>query len=173
MKKILLNLLLISITMSGHSQNKNMELEAFNIIGITTETTNANGQSITDIGKLWQQFEQEQIATKIPNIVSNEVFSVFTDYESDYTGAYRVIIGFKVSDLEEIPEGMVGRSFKAGSYTRFMAKGKVPQSIAQTWQSIWKEDEKQKRRYTADYEVYGPKSQQGERSEVDIYIAVE
>ena len=39
----------------------------FNIIGISVETTNENGKSVEDIGKLWEQFYSEGISDKIPN----------------------------------------------------------------------------------------------------------
>ena len=48
----------------------------------------------------------------------------------------------------------------------------MPQAIVDSWKEIWSRDKELKRRYTVDFEVYGPKSQQGDQSEVDIFIAV-
>lgn len=173
MMRTLFVILSVAFITSGKAQSEAITIEDFNIIGISMVTTNKNGQSIKDIGTLWQRFEKEQIAVKIPNIISGEVYSLFTDYESDFSGKYLTIIGFKVSDLNRIPDGMIGRTFKGGSYKKFTAKGEMPQAIAKTWQTVWSEDKNLKRKYTVDFEVYGPKSQKGADSEVDIYIAVE
>jgi len=49
----------------------------------------------------------------------------------------------------------------------------MPDAIVNAWKEIWSMDSELKRRYTADFEVYGKKSQQGDSSEVEIYLAVE
>jgi predicted transcriptional regulator YdeE len=43
----------------------------------------------------------------------------------------------------------------------------------ETWKEIWDKDKELNRKYTADFEVCGEKSQNGENSEVEIYIAIE
>lgn len=65
-----------------------------NIIGLAVRTTNANGQSAEDLGKLWGQFMSE-VAFKIPNAISEEIIAIYTDYESDYQGSYTAIMGRK------------------------------------------------------------------------------
>lgn len=77
----------------------------FKIIGISVETTNQNNQAAIDLGKLWQQFYSEEIFNKIPNKDSEEVYAIYTSYESDYTGKYTTIIGQRVSSLDHIPDG--------------------------------------------------------------------
>lgn len=49
----------------------------------------------------------------------------------------------------------------------------MPNAVMETWKEIWTKDNELNRKYTADFEVYGEKSQNGENSEVDIYIATE
>lgn len=146
---------------------------AFKIIGISIESTNEGGKSIEDMGKLWAKFYADRISEKIPNKASEEIYSIFTDYESDYTGKYRVIIGHKVNSLENMPNGLVGREFEGGKYIKLIAKGEMPNAIVDTWKKIWEDNDKLNRRYTADFEVYGAKSQNGAESEVDVYIAIE
>ena len=148
-------------------------LADFKIIGISIESTNEGGQSIEDMGKLWEQFYADGISDKIPNKISDEVYSLFTDYESDYAGKYTAIIGHKVESIEKIPNGLVGREFKGGRYTKLTAKGEMPDAIVDIWKKVWKEDKKLNRRYTVDFEVYGLKSQNGSKSEVDVFIAIE
>lgn len=166
-------LVLLTIVFSCKHQNRYMEqhIADFKIIGISIESTNENEKSIEDMGQLWGQFYADDISKKIPNKESDEIYSIFTDYESDYTGKYTAIIGQKVTSLEEIPNGLVGREFKGGKYVKLVAKGKMPDAIIEVWKRVWKEDKKLKRRYTADFEVYSAKSQNEVDSEVDVFIA--
>jgi len=147
-------------------------MENFKIIGISTETTNQNNQAAADLAALWQRFYAEEIFNKIPNKESEDVYAVYTDYESDYTGKYTTIIGQRVTSLGNIPDGFVGREIKNEKLLRYKAKGEMPQAVLETWQEIWANDIALYRTYNADFEVYGEKSQQGVDSEVEIYIGV-
>ena len=146
-------------------------IKGFKIIGIAIETTNRDGKAAEDLGKLWEQFYAENISGKIVNKKSDAIYSVYTDYESDYTGKYTCIVGLCVESLEQIPDGLIGREFESGTYLKFIAKGQMPNAVSKTWQEIWKKDKELNRTYTADFEVYGPRSQNGENAEVAIYIA--
>ncbi|MBT0548539.1 GyrI-like domain-containing protein [Riemerella anatipestifer] len=143
----------------------------FKVIGISTRTTNKDNKSKEDLGKLWGQFYAENIFEKIPNKVSDEIFSIYTDYKSNYTEEYTTIIGVPVSTLNEIPSGLVGREFEAENFQKFVAKGEMPNAVINTWIDIWNRDEELNRKYTYDFEVYGGNSQRGQDSEVEIYIA--
>ncbi|MFB1003357.1 MAG: GyrI-like domain-containing protein [Bacteroidia bacterium] len=146
-------------------------IDSFKIIGLGIETT--NGKSAEVLGKLWEQFYSDNIPSKISNKKGDEIYSIYTDYESDYTGKYTCVIGLKVDSLDKIPNGLIGREFKGGKHQKFVANGQMPNAVIETWQEIWKKDKELNRKYTADFEVYGKKSQNGENSEVDIYIATE
>lgn len=148
------------------------KIEPFNLIGISVQTTNQNGQALQDLGKLWGQFFNDGIVEKIPNKINQEIYSIYTDYESDYTGKYTTIIGMQVSSLYNVPAGLVGREFKGGNFKQFTAKGEMPKAVGDTWMNIWSNDASLNRAYTYDFEVYGLKAQNGEQSEVEIYIAV-
>ncbi len=147
-------------------------IEGFNIIGISVRTTNEGGKAAKDLGNLWSRFFAENIPAKITNIMSNEMYAIYTDYENDYMGEYTTLVGFKVSSLDDVPEGLTGRAFEGGSFKKFVAKGEMPDSVVNEWQKIWSADKELNRAYTYDYEVYGDKSQKGKDSEIDIYIAV-
>ena len=97
-------------------------MKALKIIGIATQTSNNDGQAIEDLGKLWAQFFGDNIIVKIPNAISSNIYSVYTDYESDFRGKYTTIIGLEVSTLDEIPEGMVGREFQPQIFKKYIAK---------------------------------------------------
>ena len=150
-----------------------MDLQKFDIIGISVRTTNENGQCSIDIGALWQRFFAEDVMAKIPNKLSSEIFSVYTDYEKDHTKPYTVILGCKVKDLETIPAGMVGRKIGSGKFVKFVAKGNLMQGVVYNeWQKIWKAEAELNRTYHADFEVYGQRAANRESAEVDIFISV-
>lgn len=145
--------------------------KGFKIIGISTETSNKDGEASAAIGALWGQFISENLLGKIPNQLNSDIVCIYTDYESDYKGKYTCLLGMKVSSLDQIPNGLIGREFPGGHFQSFLAKGGLPEAIVETWQDIWNQDETLDRSYTYDYEVYDDRSRLGEESEVDIYIA--
>jgi len=138
----------------------------FKIIGISIRTKNANNQAQQDLGKLWRQFYSENIIAKIPNKISSSILAIYTDYESDYAGEYTAIIGVPVSTLDEIPSGFVGREFEADTFRKFVAKGEMPQAVADTWGDIWQQDKELNRKYSYDFEIHDGSD------EVEILIAV-
>lgn len=144
----------------------------FNIIGIAVRTTNQNNQAQQDLGNLWGKFFADGIFDKIPNKSSNDIFAIYTDYKSNYTEEYTTIIGVPVTELSHIPEGLIGRAFGASEFEKYIAKGEMPNAVVEVWQKIWQNDQTLKRAYQYDFEVYGAKSQNGENSEVEIYLSL-
>ncbi len=169
MKMIFFISCLLIIT-SYNVEQKAEKMEVKKIIGISVVTTNENGQSNKDIGALWGKFFE--MSSQIPNKISDDIYSIYTDYETDYTGKYTAIIGFEVSTLNEIPNGFIGREIGGGKYKKFLAKGEMPRAVVETWKKIWEKDAELNRRYTNDFEVHGVNSQNGSDSEVEIFIAV-
>jgi len=149
-----------------------IQIETFKVIGIQVRTTNKDGQSKIDLEKIWNRFFSENIYETIPDKLDGDMYSIYTDYESDYTGAYTTFVGCRVGTLEDIPDGLIGLEIEGGQYIRYVAKGKLPNAVMNTWKEIWQSDSDLNREYTVDFEVYGPKSQNPENAEVEIYIAV-
>jgi len=146
-------------------------MNSFKIIGISVETTNQNGQSGVDLEKLWGKFWGENIQDQITNKVNDDIYAVYTDYESDYTGKYTTIIGVPVNSLECIPNGFMGREFTLGKYKKFVSIGKMPEAVLNTWMEIWNDNEL-RRSYSADVTVHGQKYYDGDHAEVETYISV-
>lgn len=144
----------------------------FKIIGISIRTTNKNNQSQKDLTNLWKQFYSDNVVGITSNKVSDEILAIYTDYKSDFTEEYTTIIGVPVSTLEEIPNGLIGREFQPDNFQKFTAKGEMPNAVVKTWIDIWSRDRELKRKYSYDFEVYGAKCQNGENSEVEIYLAI-
>lgn len=148
-------------------------IQQFHVIGISTRTTNANGQAAKDIEALWGRFWNEEIQKQIPNKVGDEFYAVYTDYETDFTGPYTTIIGLPVSSLDSIPQGFIGMTIETGSYKKFVSKGKMPEAVFNTWVEIWNNKEfNLKRAYKADFTIHGKKYFDGDHAEVETFLSV-
>lgn len=124
------------------------------------------------IGGMWQKVFSENMRDLIPGVLSNEIYAVYSNYESNENGRYDYFIGYKVADLSRLPNGMVGRIIPAGPYKKFETKeGPIHQVVPETWALIWSEL-KGKRAFKTDYEIYGVKTQNSEKAIVDIYVGL-
>lgn len=147
------------------------------MVGIVTRTSNAcemgpNGA----IPKLWQQYVEQQIGEKIPNQAEQPVLlGLYTNYESDVSGEYDMVIGMTVHTLDTIPDGMVGKVIPAAKYAVFTSpKGPFMEVVPVTWQAIWQwmQTTNEVRTYTGDFEYYDERSSNPNDAQVDIYIAI-
>lgn len=137
-------------------------MEDIKIIGITVRTTNQDQKAAQDIPVLWNKFMEQSLSEKIPNKANQAIYCVYTDYEKDHTAPYTVVLGCRVTSLDEIPEGMSGITFPEEKYEKFLAEN--PQTVINEWIKIWNSD--LERTYKADFEVYSAKP------EVEIFIGV-
>ncbi len=145
--------------------------EAFYVVGISIRTTNENGQAMQDIPKLWQKFMSENLMEKITNRLEDSTYAVYTDYESDHTKPYTMILGYKVSDIENVPFGFIGKKIEVANYQKFEAKGDLTKdAVVNEWMKIWNSDID--RVYSSDFEVYGEKAQDPTNGEAEIFIVV-
>lgn len=150
---------------------KKVTIEPFKVIGISVRTANENNQAGKDIAALWDRFLIDKILEAIPSKIDNTVYSIYTDYESDHTKPYTTILGCKVATLNNIPEGMVGKSFDGGNYVKLSAKGDLAKDlIINKWLEIWQMD--LERVFSADFEVFSEKAQNPTDAEIDFLIAV-
>ena len=66
---------------------------------------------------------------------------------------------------------MVAKTLENQNYRKFVAKGNILQGIVfGEWTKIWNTEID--RKYTADFEVYGEKTQNPENAEIDIYVSI-
>jgi len=149
-----------------------MEKEKFRLIGLKLphKTTNENNQSGKDCGELWQKFERDKIFDLIPNKLSNEIYAVYYDYESDENGVFSYFIGCKVSENAAIPENLKAIEIPSQNYEIVMAKGVMTGCITEAWQKIWNSEIP--RKFGFDFEVYDERSRDWNDAELDIYVSI-
>jgi predicted transcriptional regulator YdeE len=140
----------------------------FNIVGIAITTSNQDNRTMKDIGELWARFFDEQVFKHIPYKEEENIYMVYTDYTSDYTGSYTALLGAKVASLDYVPANMTGKSFNGGVFIKFVAKGDMPKALIETWQKIWTLNDSLGRTYTYDFEVYTENA----HNEIEVFVAV-
>ncbi|MDD2793448.1 MAG: GyrI-like domain-containing protein [Sediminibacterium sp.] len=146
-------------------------LAEFKLIGLklANKTTNEGGQSSVDCGNLWQRFELEKLAELIPGKLSNEIYSVYFDYEGDDTKPFTYFIGCKVKKDTEVPKGMHSLLIPSDNYYNVTASGKMTGCITDAWKRIWNSGIN--RTYHYDFEVYDERSKDWNNAEVEIFVS--
>lgn len=148
-----------------------VELEEKVVAGIKIKTTNKDGKAVQDIGITWQKLFSDGIYEKMPNKVNGKTIGLYTEYEGDYTKPYTFIAGAEVSKEVKNNEELESIIIPKGKYAKFIITGDVQNSVGQAWQEIW--DMALKRKYTCDFEEYQNNSEDMQKQEIHIYIALE
>ncbi|WP_413284201.1 GyrI-like domain-containing protein [Vibrio sp. MA40-2] len=136
--------------------------------GFVIRTTNADevNPSTAKIGELWAKF-YTNAAPKLNE--KSKVFGIYTNYESDFRGAFDVIACSDTLSPEILPDS-VKINVTSGKYVTFSASGEMPQAVIDLWGEVWTYFNSEyclyQRAYTTDFEYY--KS----AHEVEIFIAV-
>jgi len=105
------------------------------VIGLATRTTNEAeaDPERARLGRLWGRVMEQDIASRLPHqAVSDALYAVLTDYETDQRGEYTQIVGMAVTDLAALPHGLVGVAIPAGRYLVFTARGPMMPSLRYT-----------------------------------------
>jgi len=136
--------------------------DSFFVAGIAVRTTNQDGRARKDIGDLWVTFMSENMQANIPAKYSEDVYCVYTDYETDHTGWYTCVLGCRVTEAGH--NGMFVALVPSGTYRQYDPEGPLPDSVGEAWMQIWEESDG--RSYVADYDVYGADGK------VEIFVGV-
>lgn len=147
-------------------------IPSFEVIGLKLpfKTQNRNGQSNRDGGQLWQKFEQEQVASKIPRKLSEDIFAVYFDYEGNHTDPFSYFVGCQVVPGSPMPEGLDRLIIPAQTYQKIRVRGPMPDCISGFWREVWKS--KIPRAYRVDFERYGEKSKNWDLAEIEVFLSI-
>ncbi|MDR1092499.1 MAG: GyrI-like domain-containing protein [Prevotella sp.] len=153
-------------------KSKEIILDAFTIVGISVRTTNQNHKSQEDIAKLWESFFLNGVVQSVPNKVSNDVYCIYTDYESDYTGEYTTFIGYRVSGINGIPtnKNLIIKDFPACKYLQYTSEGELPYAVGKTWAHIWQSNIN--RAYIADFDIYGEEAKDPGNAKITTFLSI-
>ncbi|GAB6991129.1 GyrI-like domain-containing protein [Paenibacillus pini] len=147
------------------------------LVGLGARTTNAeeagpNGK----MGSLWEAYFQRNLSSEMEFHNPHLIYCLYTDYESDASGAYTVLIGHeRPSNSSVLPEELIQAVVPDAKYMMFKTKrGPVFEVVVEAWQEIWAffETSDVERAYTGDFELYDARYFDPQDAEVQIYIAV-
>lgn len=128
-----------------------VEKAKMTLAGVSIRTTNeAEMGPDGGLSQLWETYFQSNIAGQIATVNPEYIYALYTDYESDASGAYTVVIGHEVaeerhlegSQLEEgeLEENELVESqftYAAVPESKYMVfktkKGPVFEVVAQAW----------------------------------------
>jgi predicted transcriptional regulator YdeE len=135
---------------------------AFTLVGISCRASNADA---SPIGALWGRFSAGGGPAQLPGRIDDRILSLYTDYESDHSGPYTVIIGCAVERAGRAPDGLVAQRVPASAYAVFDAVGPQPDTLIEVWGRIL--DTPIARTYSGDFEEHDGSDR------VRILVAVE
>ena len=132
---------------------------SFTVVGVTVRTNNTvEAGAEGKIPQLWQSIMQNGTLDQIPNKDGDALIVVYSDYASDHTGDYNYTLGYKVTAVGNIPQGMVVRTIRGGKYAVLNSdQGPPQQVVAALWQRINSMTPQQlggTRAYQTDFETY-------------------
>lgn len=119
-----------------------------NIYGKKVRTNNQNTHVILN---LWSEFSQLE--------VKDDIYAVYNNYASDFTGDYDLHIGTEKNYTNESTV-----TIPAGNYHVIDIDPTIEHAVYRAWEAIWKSDIQ--RAYTTDFEFYGKDGR------VKIYLSV-
>lgn len=147
-----------------------ISLKKFSIVGIAIRTTNKDNQAQKDIAELWKKFQENNMADSIPFKVSDDIYCVYTDYESDFRGKYTTIIGCQVSDTNDSNDEFIYKDILDGEFLKFTADENTQNATGKIWNHIWHSN--YDRKYLADFDVYKKDKNNSENIKVVTYLSV-
>lgn len=144
------------------------EVPHFDVVGVSMETD--YNKASEDINALWERFFEERIGQLLPSKFDDTIYAVYSDYEGDHTKPYRLTIGYRMENLEELPSKLHKICVADQTYAVMSAAGSQPQALIETWKAVWSGD--LERSFKTDFEIYGPRFFEEGVNEVLVHVGV-
>ena len=126
-----------------------------------------------------QRYFHEKLFEIIPNRTNPDTtFCAYTNYDSNYQGAYTYFIGEEVAlRTPPLPEGFQQLIIPSQKYVNLTtAPAPMPEVIVNAWKDIWKMSSVElggNRRYHTDFEIYDDRAKDHQNIVLDIWIGLE
>ena len=136
------------------------------IAGISEVTNNETemGEESGKIAALWENYFEKDIYKKtFDKSNSDFMYGVYSDYESDASGNYKVTVGVEVTKAKN---AIVIEDKK---YLVFTKKGELPMVVVELWEEIWEHFEKNSE-YERAFEIDFEKD--AKEDEIEIFVSI-
>lgn len=138
-------------------------------IGVSMETSFEQGIYLQHIEELWDYFYKNDISPAISNIVDESIYVIYSDYDKPELGYFKMTIGYRTSDINDIYEGLTGIEIPPSMYAVFESEKDHENFPTEMWPKVMNSD--LNRASTYDLEVYHlDKNYEVEKSELRIAI---
>lgn len=126
---------------------------AINIVGYAIRTSFQTASA--EIGPFWQSFLESGAAGGLGlNNRPQSMIAAYCEYESDYRGAYDMILGASTTERSS-REDLRLITTPEGKYDHYRVKGDPQKVVAPLWAHIWQRYDKEgERRYAVDWEEH-------------------
>lgn len=144
------------------------------LAGVSIRTTNAVEMGPDGgLSRLWETYFQSNIVGQTGTANPEFIYALYTDYESDASGAYTVVIGHEVAGESHLEESrLVYAAVPESKYMVFTTKkGPVFEVVSQAWMEIWAYFKASTEVRT--FELYDSRNFDPANTQVEIYIAIE
>jgi predicted transcriptional regulator YdeE len=156
----------------------NLESPKF-LVGLEIRTKNSDEFSANGkIPKLWEIFYQDSINEKIKDKISENIYAIYSNYQSDHTGEYDYFIGYEVQNTKTYmnDDKLIIKEINPGRYSVVTTeKGSVQKVIPAAWEKILKMSPSElggKRLFRTDYEIYTPEMKDSNGTIFKIYLGI-
>ena len=136
------------------------------ISGISVVTNNEFEMSVENgkIAALWEEYFDKDVYKKTFDKANSDfMYGVYSNYESDASGNYKVTVGVEVTK----PKNAIVIEDK--KYLVFTKQGELPMIVVELWEEIWAYFEKNseyERAFEIDFEKYA------KEDEIEIYVSI-
>ncbi len=124
------------------------------------EMSEENGK----IAQLWEEYFANDVYKKTFDKANSDfMYGVYSDYESDKNGNYKVTVGVEVTK----PKNAIVIEDK--KYLVFKKQGELPMVVVELWEEIWDYFEKNsdyERAFEIDFEKYA------KEDEIEIFVSI-
>lgn len=128
-----------------------VNLKEKTVAGLTIRTKNSDPNMEKDIGGLWEKFFSQGVAASLPNKSNTNTIGLYTNYESDVSGAYDMMVCCEIDSQKDLPAGLDVKTISAGKYAKFVVHGDM-KAVGTFWMELWQMD--LNRKYDCDFEEY-------------------
>ncbi len=113
-----------------------IDQEAQKVVGITIRLTGDLSTDQRYVNELWTYFAQNDISPVIQNIAEDRVYLVYSDFEGALNAYTRATLGYRVSEIGALYEGLYGAHLHDGQYAVFRSKTDSEQFLQDIWSKI-------------------------------------
>ncbi len=126
-----------------------IEIGPVRVAGLAARVRNSQPEGI---GAHWRRFHADATVAQLRGVVSNNALAVYTEYESDYSGEFTMLLGYHVAVDSIVPAGLRVIEIPRQNYAVLLAQGEQPQALWSAWEWVWASA--LRRAYTADFDEY-------------------